>query len=130
MSYIYFFLLIRRPPRSTRTDTLFPYATLFRSAGGGGRGVQDRDARARSRAAAHRGGVRRRGRATDCRLRRLCRRAAPVRQADRRASVDPGADRRFEDRGAGGPGIGADRKRVGLGKSVSVRVDLVGSLFF
>src|SRR3546814_4530542 len=26
-----FFLLIRRPPRSTRTDTLFPYTTLFRS---------------------------------------------------------------------------------------------------
>src|SRR3546814_10164127 len=26
-----FFLRIRRPPRSTRTDTLFPYTTLFRS---------------------------------------------------------------------------------------------------
>src|SRR3546814_5749652 len=26
-----FFLMKRRPPRSTRTDTLFPYATLFRS---------------------------------------------------------------------------------------------------
>src|SRR3546814_7044701 len=25
--------MIRRPPRSTRTDTLFPYTTLFRSAG-------------------------------------------------------------------------------------------------
>src|SRR3546814_11315443 len=25
------FLMIRRPPRSTRTDTLFPYSTLFRS---------------------------------------------------------------------------------------------------
>src|SRR3546814_12233771 len=30
-----FFLMIRRPPRSTLTDTLFPYATLFRSADGG-----------------------------------------------------------------------------------------------
>src|SRR3546814_17759472 len=29
---IFFFLMIRRPPRSTRTDTLFPYTTLFRSA--------------------------------------------------------------------------------------------------
>src|SRR3546814_17571820 len=29
-----FFLSIRRPPRSTRTDTLFPYTTLFRSADG------------------------------------------------------------------------------------------------
>src|SRR3546814_11317633 len=38
--YIFFFLMIRRPPRSTRTDTLFPYTTLFRSddftAGGSG----------------------------------------------------------------------------------------------
>src|SRR3546814_4384504 len=29
----FFFLMIRRPPRSTRTDTLFPYTTLFRSDG-------------------------------------------------------------------------------------------------
>src|SRR3546814_18268401 len=27
-----YFLMIRRPPRSTRTDTLFPYTTLFRAA--------------------------------------------------------------------------------------------------
>src|SRR3546814_17847998 len=32
-SCLFFFLIIRRPPRSTRTDTLFPYTTLFRSAG-------------------------------------------------------------------------------------------------
>src|SRR3546814_18684271 len=30
--FLFFFLRIRRPPRSTRTDTLFPYTTLFRSA--------------------------------------------------------------------------------------------------
>src|SRR3546814_17098139 len=30
----FFFLTIRRPPRSTRTDTLFPYTTLFRAPGG------------------------------------------------------------------------------------------------
>src|SRR3546814_16985937 len=29
--YILFFLIIRQPPRSTRTDTLCPYTTLFRS---------------------------------------------------------------------------------------------------
>src|SRR3546814_16104474 len=29
--FTFFFLMIRRPPRSTRTDTLFPYTTLFRS---------------------------------------------------------------------------------------------------
>src|SRR3546814_15111921 len=36
---MFFFLMIRRPPRSTRTDTLFPYTTLFRA-----RGRRDRDA--------------------------------------------------------------------------------------
>src|SRR3546814_807033 len=30
---VFCFLMIRRPPRSTRTDTLFPYTTLFRSCG-------------------------------------------------------------------------------------------------
>src|SRR3546814_16229662 len=35
--------MIRRPPRSTRTDTLFPYTTLFRSI------AHDRDARLRRR---------------------------------------------------------------------------------
>src|SRR3546814_9291579 len=34
--------MIRRPPRSTRTDTLFPYTTLFRSVHGAG-AVLDRD---------------------------------------------------------------------------------------
>src|SRR3546814_16185200 len=33
LALFFFFLMIRRPPRSTRTDTLFPYTTLFRSAG-------------------------------------------------------------------------------------------------
>src|SRR3546814_8609955 len=31
---VIFFLMLRRPPRSTRTDTLFPYTTLFRSGEG------------------------------------------------------------------------------------------------
>src|SRR3546814_4174764 len=31
MYCVFFFFMIRRPPRSTRTDTLFPYTTLFRS---------------------------------------------------------------------------------------------------
>src|SRR3546814_14319798 len=43
-----FFLMKRRPPRSTRTDTLFPYTTLFRS---------DRPRARRHRAADHRGAV-------------------------------------------------------------------------
>src|SRR3546814_4383958 len=43
---MFFFLMIRRPPRSTRTDTLFPYTTLFRSARG------DADGRAPDRSLA------------------------------------------------------------------------------
>src|SRR3546814_11431451 len=35
------FLMIRRPPRSTRTDTLFPYTTLFRSRGDDADGEQE-----------------------------------------------------------------------------------------
>src|SRR3546814_5051976 len=35
----FFFLMIRRPPSSTRTDTLFPYPTLFRS--GASQSVRD-----------------------------------------------------------------------------------------
>src|SRR3546814_8223803 len=43
---VFFFLMIRLPPRSTRTDTLFPYTTLFRSPDdGGNRGGDDGDDR-------------------------------------------------------------------------------------
>src|SRR3546814_8537741 len=31
--FLFLFLMLSRPPRSTRTDTLFPYPTLFRSLG-------------------------------------------------------------------------------------------------
>src|SRR3546814_2852678 len=43
---MFFFLMTRRPPRSTRTDTLFPYTTLFRSALGHGNrtGIAHREA--------------------------------------------------------------------------------------
>src|SRR3546814_2735953 len=34
--------MIRRPPRATRTDTLFPYTTLFRSIDGGIEAMADR----------------------------------------------------------------------------------------
>src|SRR3546814_9353899 len=46
----FFFLMIRRPPRSTRTDTLFPYTTLFRSARGRG-DISDRNHQLADRAA-------------------------------------------------------------------------------
>src|SRR3546814_1817191 len=41
---VVFFLMIRRPPRSTRTDTLFPYTTLFRSAARTAPGRQEQPA--------------------------------------------------------------------------------------
>src|SRR3546814_12116475 len=47
--------MIRRPPRSTRTDTLFPYTTLFRSYLRTARDDRDRMAPARRAAAAFRG---------------------------------------------------------------------------
>src|SRR3546814_16141063 len=49
---VVFFLIIRRPPRSTRTDTLFPYTTLFRSQLAG-----QRRERVRPRAAQHHRGA-------------------------------------------------------------------------
>src|SRR3546814_5541253 len=39
-----FFLMIRRPPRSTRTDTLFPYTSLFRSPHMSNRSIELSDA--------------------------------------------------------------------------------------
>src|SRR3546814_16373252 len=50
-----FFLMIRRPPRSTRTDTLFPYTTLFRSRGGGRGGRLRGCSRSRRRLSGSRG---------------------------------------------------------------------------
>src|SRR3546814_9744110 len=49
--------MIRRPPRSTRTDTLFPYTTLFRSAGLGPCPMLLDAAPARNRALAPRRGT-------------------------------------------------------------------------
>src|SRR3546814_9013137 len=46
----FFFLMIRRPPRSTRTDTLFPYTTLFRSAPGAASCAGPRSCGSRGRA--------------------------------------------------------------------------------
>src|SRR3546814_19093537 len=54
LSWIFFFLMIRRPPRSTRTDTLFPYTTLFRSRSGRAQGAARRCVRPAGDAAARR----------------------------------------------------------------------------
>src|SRR3546814_18204811 len=111
-----FFLMIRRPPRSTRTDTLFPYTTLFRSRG----------------TAVRKAGPWRRG------ARPSEGRRTGVRDHQRPAQ-GPQEGRQVEGEGQGvtiylqcHPRAGgvhehkSDRKSIVSGKSVSVRVDLGG----
>src|SRR3546814_9524251 len=90
---VFFFLMLLRPPRSTRTDTLFPYTTLFRSPHGRRSETHRRAARQgpadRARAA---GGVARR---------RLVRGTRHVRRAQLRRlrhGRDEGTRRRGGDR--------------------------------
>src|SRR3546814_5435368 len=70
----FFFLMIRRPPRSTRTDTLFPYTTLFRSGVGAAPRFHPAQSQSRARALYGAGGQsarlpcgKRRGLSPDCR---------------------------------------------------------------
>src|SRR3546814_15283899 len=117
--------MIRRPPRSTRTDTLFPYTTLFRSVGrrcGAGSWprvrpparLEDLLALAGRRRSAAAGGLER--------LRE------PEAGGDRLAgaaplfAVRPGNLRLWRPGGAADP----DRKGVVMGKRGSGRVDLGG----
>src|SRR3546814_17911614 len=124
--FFFFFLMIRRPPISTRTDTLFPYTTLFRSNRRTHRGrLSDPEGqsglgrRQGPGARAPHSGYGRRARANP----------------DRR---EPGFRPRSGSRLRRRPGAGRgragradmrrrrDRKSVVEGKSVSVRVDLGG----
>src|SRR3546814_13103408 len=89
----FFFLMIRRPPRSTRTDTLFPYTTLFRSQAGRAaplvglcpkrkKGADRGPDRFRVRSRGNRRGARRSGRgAAGFRGGRACRTASGTRGA-------------------------------------------------
>src|SRR3546814_18491830 len=120
--------MIRRPPRSTRTDTLFPYTTLFRSARGGGRLAGALGGRGRGRPR-HRRPLRRLhdgpGECGGCL------------GADDRAAADAGAlfhgillRPRARAAPARAPAAGelrTARKSVGEGKSVAIRVGLGGS---
>src|SRR3546814_3032742 len=68
VTMLFFFVMVRRPPRSTRTDTLFPYTTLFRSVEigadildhdiGGVAPAADRDVAIGQRKAVERGAIR------------------------------------------------------------------------
>src|SRR3546814_20508801 len=118
MWYVYvFFFMIRRPPISTRTDTLFPYSTLFRSLA---LALDEWKPTRGSRLA----GVRRAGRR--------------VVFADRRLEIHDGTQAAPEGQWTFPAPFGeqpvlgefstvdVDRKSVVSGKSVSVRVDLGG----
>src|SRR3546814_20277895 len=100
--------MIRRPPRSTRTDTLFPYTTLFRSADGAGENSAD---------AAH--GVRRiRGSSILATPRHRLARAL-CGAVDRSARWPCGARREHDQRaGRAHPAAAAAHGVVGLGRRV------------
>src|SRR3546814_14893339 len=105
--------MIRRPPRSTRTDTLFPYTTLFRSLGvtrgGFYHNCKDRDEFFEQ--------IIRHWEET-CRF--LPDAPPPAKPAEAIEWFDLAIDRLIESDGY------EDRKSVVSGKSVSVRVDLGG----
>src|SRR3546814_18407914 len=110
--------MIRRPPRSTRTDTLFPYTTLFRS---GGAGEEDQ-AVPRSRA-----GVRedRHARGRDRSDATVGRRQFHHAQGSEGVARAPKAARPARRRAQQG-GTRRARKSGVSGKSVSVRGNLGG----
>src|SRR3546814_17559496 len=145
-----FFLMIRRPPRSTRSDTLFPYTTLFRSeilvarvaVRLGPAGLEmDREAVGRAIGQVEIG---RHGLGHRLPVDRVVNDAEARRAAVRRGDVPRNRDAvlhyRIADRAAAAErlfapgdlilieivGVEADRKRVGEGKGVDVLVNLGG----
>src|SRR3546814_16077616 len=137
--YCFFFLMIRPPPRSTRTDSLFPYPTLVRSSRPSApHAWRRRGAEARSRGSPHRPGLDRVARSGD--RRGLWRQHAlePDRDRVRAGAADAfgaGVGPFERDSGRkgdqfGGPGpqsrLRRDRKSVVEGMRVDVRVDSGG----
>src|SRR3546814_17940924 len=115
--------MLRRPPRSTRTGTLFPYTTLFRSQGSDGPAVEGRRRLAGMVGVHGRALSRRR---QDQHLHRLRLSGRPD-DGTGPAPVRRRADARERDEAGGEPegsGTPPDRKSVVQGKGGSVRVDL------
>src|SRR3546814_8787889 len=109
----YFFLMIRLPPRSTRTDTLFPSTSLFRSGSGGPARPAARQA---VRAAGRRSGDRADAGALPRALRRshgeaLPRAASEAAWLQARLHRDQGASAARRAGGAGGAPLGASQER-------------------
>src|SRR3546814_19457245 len=110
--------MIRRPPRSTRTDTLFPYTTLFRSTSLDANGLGGFIILKRRRRYRHRSGAQSRPTKATSGRSIFPRYAARYAALDAAAGVPPAARSRRRPR--------RDRKRVVKGKSVLVRVGLGG----
>src|SRR3546814_16304969 len=111
--------MIRRPPRSTRTDTLFPYTTLFRS--------HDAD---RERATEGRGAMIRLAAALTASASLLVNQPALAQDHSRHQGMSmPGMQMPTPQKPTAKKAVAKkpDRKSVVEGKSVSVRVELGGS---
>src|SRR3546814_15796928 len=129
--FVSFFLMLRQPPRTTRTDTPFPYATICRSAAaaragavGGGAG---RDRAAAAAAAVPRAPGVRAGTLAVPRARRQRGQLSRWRFQQRRLLA--GA-RRTARAGRKPPPARPDRKSVVEGTRVSVGVDFGGRRIF
>src|SRR3546814_15460918 len=123
---IVFFVMIRRPPGSTRADTLFPYTTLFRASGGAPQCPWQQPVRGYDHDIP--------SRRTLCSTFLIVRLLAPAPHRPNDRKQDRGDSIIDKHCGMEGVGLGApcipkqckDRKSVGYGKSVSVRVDRGG----
>src|SRR3546814_16257720 len=116
--------MIRRPPRSTRTDTLFPYTTLFRS--GGGRHRAPRSARVERRTGRP-SAAGRLSQPDGVGSRCVFHRRRDFRDQRQDDSPPPACVRRGRKRGLGKYKGGRDRKSVVEGKSVAISDDTGGS---
>src|SRR3546814_17389011 len=139
--YSFFFLMIRRPPKSTRTYTLFPYTTLFRSGIRASTSAEfsNRDAFVltdgsganRFPIRAGTDGASNSAPLTAAEVRALLEEAFAV-MSRARAQIRRPLDSRAQeaislvDTNGAVLGLVRDRKSVVSGKSVSVRVDLGG----
>src|SRR3546814_11386497 len=117
---LFVFVMILRPPRSTRTDTLFPYTTLFRSPGGSLCRARLQPVRARHRRAAprddgpaarHGAGRRPRGAPGALPADLAAAGAAGQRRAEAGPRPGDGGARRSVERRGGEEGVGTGRSR-------------------
>src|SRR3546814_15783847 len=119
--------MIRRPPRTTRTDTLFPYTTLFRSRAIRARGSTQQRLTTRSRPLRGCGGFGHRT-WTDCTRTGGCHGGSSMRATGLATCIiaDVSGCRSWRAMAKGGQVETVDRKREWEGKRVEVRVECGG----